>query len=134
MPLFRQCVQYRSFRLLSARKFDCLGVIGTYFNVSPTRNRSSPLDVLPKALRELYNNMSRTTESVVPLTFLTILRQVVPQFAEVDRSKSGMMASYAQQGLFPSISFDLAIITEMLSRCRRVLDTDLACIEGRPRY
>ncbi|KIM61831.1 hypothetical protein SCLCIDRAFT_1178973 [Scleroderma citrinum Foug A] len=58
---------------------------------------SSPLDVLPKALRELYNNMSRTTESVVPLTFLTILRQAVPQFAEVDRSKSGMMAAYAQQ-------------------------------------
>ncbi|KAL4065479.1 hypothetical protein V8B97DRAFT_2010451 [Scleroderma yunnanense] len=58
---------------------------------------SSPLDVLPKALRDLYVNMSRTTESVVPLPFLTVLRQVVPQFAELDRSKSGMMAGYAQQ-------------------------------------
>ncbi|KAF9221830.1 cysteine proteinase [Gyrodon lividus] len=58
---------------------------------------SSPLDVLPRALRDLYYNMSRTTESVVPTTFLTVLRQVIPQFGEVDRSKSGMMAAYAQQ-------------------------------------
>ncbi|KIO05881.1 hypothetical protein M404DRAFT_15289 [Pisolithus tinctorius Marx 270] len=58
---------------------------------------SSPLDVLPKALRDLYNNMSNTTESVVPISFLTVLRQVVPQFGELDRSKAGMMPGYAQQ-------------------------------------
>ncbi|KAI6167703.1 hypothetical protein EDD17DRAFT_1534319 [Pisolithus thermaeus] len=58
---------------------------------------SSPLDVLPKALRDLYNSMSQTTESVVPASFLTVLRQVVPQFSELDRSKAGMMSGYAQQ-------------------------------------
>ncbi|KAF9235909.1 hypothetical protein BU15DRAFT_77515 [Melanogaster broomeanus] len=58
---------------------------------------SSPIDVLPRGLRDLYTNMSRTTESVVPTSFLNILRQVVPQFGEVDRSKAGMLAGYAQQ-------------------------------------
>ncbi|KAH7882689.1 hypothetical protein F5I97DRAFT_301459 [Phlebopus sp. FC_14] len=58
---------------------------------------SSPLDVLPRALRDLYSNMSRTTESVVPTSFLTVLRQVVPQFNEIDRAKMGMLAGYAQQ-------------------------------------
>ncbi|KAG6334550.1 hypothetical protein ID866_4547 [Astraeus odoratus] len=60
-------------------------------------NTTSPLDVLPKTLRDLYDNMSRTTESVVPVAFLTVLRQVVPQFGEIDRSRAGMMAGYAQQ-------------------------------------
>lgn len=58
---------------------------------------SFPLDVLPKALRDLYNTMSQTTESVVPAVFLNVLRQVVPQFSELDRSKAGMMSGYAQQ-------------------------------------
>ncbi|KAF8836234.1 cysteine proteinase [Paxillus ammoniavirescens] len=60
-------------------------------------NTSSPIDVLPRSLRDLYSNMSRTTESVVPTTFLTVLRQAIPQFGEVDRSRAGMMAGYAQQ-------------------------------------
>lgn len=60
--------------------------------------RSSPLDVLPRALRDLYSNMSSTTESFVPATFLTVLRHVVPQFNELDRSKSGPLMGYAQQG------------------------------------
>ncbi|KIJ64270.1 hypothetical protein HYDPIDRAFT_90832 [Hydnomerulius pinastri MD-312] len=58
---------------------------------------SSPVDILPRALRDLYSNMSRTTESVVPATFLSVLRQVIPQFNEMDRSKGGMMAGHAQQ-------------------------------------
>lgn len=60
--------------------------------------RSSPLDVLPRALRDLYTNMSRTTDSVIPNTFLTVLRHAVPQFNELDRGKSGSMMGYAQQG------------------------------------
>ncbi|KAH7928034.1 cysteine proteinase [Leucogyrophana mollusca] len=58
---------------------------------------SAPLSILPKALRDLYSNMSRTSEGVIPTNFLSALRQVVPQFGEVDRSKAGMMAGYAQQ-------------------------------------
>ncbi|KAG2078471.1 cysteine proteinase [Suillus decipiens] len=61
---------------------------------------SPHLDVLPRALRDLYSNMSRTTEGYIPTTFLTVLRQVVPQFGEVDRSgKNGILgpAGYAQQ-------------------------------------
>ncbi|KAG6377843.1 hypothetical protein JVT61DRAFT_14624 [Boletus reticuloceps] len=61
-------------------------------------NTSSPLDVLPRALRDLYSNMFRTTESVIPNAFLTVLRHAVHQFNELDRSKSGaLMMGYAQQ-------------------------------------
>jgi ubiquitin carboxyl-terminal hydrolase 14 len=59
---------------------------------------SPHLDVLPRALRDLYSNMSRTTEGYIPNAFLTVLRQVVPQFGEIDRSgKNGMLGGYAQQ-------------------------------------
>ena len=60
--------------------------------------RSLPLDVLPRALRDMYSNMSRTTESVIPNAFLTVLRHAVPQFNELDRSKGGALMGYAQQG------------------------------------
>ncbi|KAG2130373.1 hypothetical protein DEU56DRAFT_815676 [Suillus clintonianus] len=57
---------------------------------------SPHLDVLPRSLRDLYNNMSRTTEGYIPTAFLSVLRQAVPQFGEIDRSgKSGV--GYAQQ-------------------------------------
>jgi hypothetical protein len=36
-------------------------------------------------------------ENVTPLAFLQTLRQVNPQFAEMDRGKAGAMG-YAQQG------------------------------------
>ncbi|KAI1787341.1 cysteine proteinase [Ganoderma leucocontextum] len=38
---------------------------------------------LPMALRSLYSDMANTTDSVVPTTFLSALRQAVPQFGEV---------------------------------------------------
>ncbi|KAF8999843.1 hypothetical protein BDQ17DRAFT_1391450 [Cyathus striatus] len=56
---------------------------------------------LPGALRDLYHNMSRTTDSITPLGFLQILRQVNPQFGEMDRSGKGaipgMGPMYSQQ-------------------------------------
>ncbi|KAE9403389.1 cysteine proteinase [Gymnopus androsaceus JB14] len=56
---------------------------------------------LPKPLRDLYANMSRTSDSVNPMSFLTVLRQVNPQFAERDRSGKGAMmgmgGGYSQQ-------------------------------------
>ncbi|KAI0772406.1 cysteine proteinase [Trametes elegans] len=55
---------------------------------------------LPMALRNLYTNMSRTTESVTPASFLAALRSAFPQFAEQTRG-SGMKGllggGYAQQ-------------------------------------
>lgn len=39
----------------------------------PALQSSTPL---PGALRDLYRNMSRTTDSIVPSTFLQVLRQV----------------------------------------------------------
>ncbi|EIW76622.1 cysteine proteinase [Coniophora puteana RWD-64-598 SS2] len=60
-------------------------------SVAPT------LDVLPRAMRDLYSSMGRTTDAFIPNSFLSVLRQVVPQFNEFDRSKVSMMASYAQQ-------------------------------------
>jgi hypothetical protein len=35
---------------------------------------------LPAALRDLYRNMSRTTDSIVPSTFLQVLREVCSFF------------------------------------------------------
>ncbi|KAH6912061.1 ubiquitin carboxyl-terminal hydrolase 6 [Coprinopsis sp. MPI-PUGE-AT-0042] len=56
---------------------------------------------LPGSLRDLYHNMSRTTDSLIPTGFLQTLRQVNPQFAEMDRregkSSMGMPMGYAQQ-------------------------------------
>ncbi|KAF8622639.1 hypothetical protein AX15_006887 [Amanita polypyramis BW_CC] len=59
--------------------------------------RGSPL---PNALGDLYKTMSSTTENVNPSSFLQILRQVNPQFAERDRSARGGtagLALYSQQ-------------------------------------
>lgn len=57
---------------------------------------------LPQPLRDLYGSMFRTSDAVNPMSFLTALRQVNPQFAERDRSGKGAMmgltAGYAQQG------------------------------------
>lgn len=48
---------------------------------------------LTAALRDLYKNLAQTTESFPPFAFLTILRQVAPQFAEMSRDGH----SFAQQ-------------------------------------
>ncbi|KAJ4500456.1 cysteine proteinase [Lentinula lateritia] len=51
-------------------------------------------------LRDLYANLSRTSDAVNPASFLNILRQVNPQFAERDRNRKGSMGiggGYAQQ-------------------------------------
>ncbi|PPQ95123.1 hypothetical protein CVT25_011666 [Psilocybe cyanescens] len=67
---------------------------------APSLQSSTPL---PAALRDLYHSMSQTTDSVTPVRFLQVLRQVNPQFAEMDRSEKRagdlMMGrqAYAQQ-------------------------------------
>ncbi|KAF8064043.1 hypothetical protein FPV67DRAFT_199304 [Lyophyllum atratum] len=63
---------------------------------TPSLQSATPL---PAALRDLYSTMSRTTDSITPMTFLSTLRQVNPQFAEMDRSSkaSGLGRGYAQQ-------------------------------------
>ncbi|KIJ25309.1 hypothetical protein M422DRAFT_785614 [Sphaerobolus stellatus SS14] len=43
---------------------------------------------LTKAMAQLYDSMERTTEGFPPMHFLSVLRQVVPQFAEVSRQGS----------------------------------------------
>ncbi|KAI8968106.1 hypothetical protein BD414DRAFT_504371 [Trametes punicea] len=65
--------------------------------------KSKPISTppgLPMALRNLYTNMAKTTESVTPSAFLAALRQAFPQFAEQTRA-TGMKAllggGYAQQ-------------------------------------
>ncbi|OSX58024.1 hypothetical protein POSPLADRAFT_1061110 [Postia placenta MAD-698-R-SB12] len=55
---------------------------------------------LPSALKSLYTQMSRTTESVVPGGFLASLRQAFPQFAERAQNSKAigtMLAAYSQQ-------------------------------------
>ncbi|GAA5846356.1 hypothetical protein JCM5353_005260 [Sporobolomyces roseus] len=48
---------------------------------------------LTKSLRDLYQNMSKTTEGFPPFAFLNMLRQFAPQFAERSRTNG----QYAQQ-------------------------------------
>ncbi|KAF7321006.1 Ubiquitin carboxyl-terminal hydrolase [Mycena chlorophos] len=58
------------------------------------------LAALPAALGSLYSSMVQTSDTVTPVTFLSILRDVNPQFAERDRGghSHGMMGGgYAQQ-------------------------------------
>ncbi|KAJ7858625.1 hypothetical protein B0H14DRAFT_2748222 [Mycena olivaceomarginata] len=52
---------------------------------------------LPGALGSLYSTMSRTADTVAPVAFLNLLREVNPQFAERTRGGNAMLASYAQQ-------------------------------------
>ncbi|EIM84385.1 cysteine proteinase [Stereum hirsutum FP-91666 SS1] len=64
--------------------------------------RSTPSDTLPRSLRDLYNTMSNTTDGVTPFSFLQMLRQAAPQFAERARGSKGGngildMGGYAQQ-------------------------------------
>ncbi len=61
---------------------------------------SRDLNPVARTLRDLYTSMSRSTGGVMPLAFLTVLRDAVPQFAERSRTGNG----YAQQG-FPPTSF-----------------------------
>jgi|ERR1700691_1426713 ubiquitin carboxyl-terminal hydrolase 14 len=64
-----------------------------------TNASSSPL---PKALATLYTSMHRTTDAVMPMAFLQVLRTAVPQFGERDR-REGIMAGYAQQGTWDDL-------------------------------
>ncbi|EDR09383.1 uncharacterized protein LACBIDRAFT_190082 [Laccaria bicolor S238N-H82] len=61
---------------------------------APALHSTTPL---PASLRDLYHNMSRTTDSITPIGFLQVLRQVNPQFAEVDRSGKGGMMGDAEE-------------------------------------
>ncbi|KAJ7270677.1 hypothetical protein B0H12DRAFT_1229171 [Mycena haematopus] len=69
---------------------------------APTGPVRPTLTGLPGALGSLYTTMSRTADTVAPVAFLNLLREVNPQFAERDRAHShGMNAllggGYAQQ-------------------------------------
>jgi ubiquitin carboxyl-terminal hydrolase 14 len=68
-----------------------------------TNASSTPL---PKALATLYTSMHRTTDAVMPMAFLQVLRGVVPQFGERDR-REGILGGYAQQGKCLFLSFFL---------------------------
>jgi ubiquitin carboxyl-terminal hydrolase 14 len=61
--------------------------------------RSRDLNPIARTLRDLYVSMSRSTGGVMPLAFLTVLREAVPQFAERNRTGTG----HAQQGFPPTL-------------------------------
>jgi ubiquitin carboxyl-terminal hydrolase 14 len=63
--------------------------------------RSRDTNPIARSLRDLYAALARSTGGVMPLSFLTVLRDAVPQFAERSRNGNG----YAQQG-FPSTSMN----------------------------
>lgn len=53
--------------------------------------------------------MARSTGGVMPLSFLTVLRDAVPQFAERNRTGNG----YAQQGILYCLAIYGANIAQM---------------------
>lgn len=55
--------------------------------------QAGPTNALTSEMRRLYQNMSQTTDTIIPLMFLQRLRTVNPQFAE-QRPGQG----FAQQG------------------------------------
>lgn len=52
---------------------------------------------LSASLRDLYKSLGSTTEAFPPLVFLTILRQVAPQFAEQQREGGGFAQQDAEE-------------------------------------
>ncbi|WFD36930.1 ubiquitinyl hydrolase 1 [Malassezia cuniculi] len=66
--------------------------LGAALKESPARIGTSGDAGLVAALRDLYRDLGNTTEAVPPIVFLTVLRQLAPQFAE--RGEGG---GYAQQ-------------------------------------
>jgi len=57
-----------------------------------------PESNLTASLRDLFKSLSQTTDSVPPFAFLTLLRQVAPQFAEMARGSAATGGGgYAQQ-------------------------------------
>jgi len=74
--------------------------------------------------------MHRTTDAVMPMAFLQVLRGVVPQFGERDR-REGILGGYAQQGkcLFLSFFFGSIVMVadDTLVRCGRMLGEDCRC-------
>ncbi|KAF7307775.1 Ubiquitin carboxyl-terminal hydrolase [Mycena kentingensis (nom. inval.)] len=69
---------------------------------APAAGPRPVLSALPAGLGQLYSRMLQTTDTVTPTAFLSVLREVNPQFAERDRghSHSGLAAAmigYAQQ-------------------------------------
>ncbi|KAJ3559695.1 hypothetical protein NM688_g182 [Phlebia brevispora] len=67
-----------------------------------TALQEAPTGGIAGSLKDLYNNMSKTTEAFTPATFLTNLRRAFPQFAELSRPSGGgmkglMSGGYAQQ-------------------------------------
>ena len=93
---------------------------------------SSAPSGLPIALRSLYSEMSKTTDSVTPHVFLVALRQAFPQFAEQSRSASAKMmggVAYAQQGIF--VASQVSTYTYVFYRRGRVLGTNDKRVERR---
>lgn len=66
--------------------------LSTALAESPARIGSSGDAGLTAALRDLFCDLGNTRDAVPPIVFLTVLRQIAPQFAE--RGESG---GFAQQ-------------------------------------
>ncbi|KAJ7452084.1 hypothetical protein B0H11DRAFT_2068043 [Mycena galericulata] len=77
------------------------GLIPAAGDANANANAGPVLAALPAALGSLYTRMQRTADTVAPVAFLNLLREVNPQFAERDRAHShgmsAMMGGYAQQ-------------------------------------
>ncbi|KAJ6493932.1 hypothetical protein C8R47DRAFT_1318835 [Mycena vitilis] len=69
---------------------------------NPPAGGGPVLAALPSALGSLYTRMAHTADTVAPVAFLNLLREINPQFAERDRAHSSGMSAlmgggYAQQ-------------------------------------
>ncbi|KAL5520259.1 hypothetical protein ACEPAG_9472 [Sanghuangporus baumii] len=63
----------------------------------PTTSTSEGNPMLTVALRDMYASLRTSVDAFTPLSFLSALRQAVPQFGELARVGKSGMGGYAQQ-------------------------------------
>ncbi|KAL5479043.1 UBP6 [Sanghuangporus weigelae] len=63
----------------------------------PTSSTSEGNPLLTVALRDMYGSLRTSVDAFTPLSFLSALRQAVPQFGELARVGKSGMGGYAQQ-------------------------------------
>ncbi|EJD05216.1 cysteine proteinase [Fomitiporia mediterranea MF3/22] len=63
----------------------------------PSSSTSEGNSSLTRALSDMYASLRTSVDPFTPLSFLSVLRQAVPQFGELARVGKGGMGGYAQQ-------------------------------------
>lgn len=72
----------------------------------------TPEDRFTASIRNLYSGLGHSTDPVPPLVLLSELRNLAPQFAEMDSAGRG----FAQQGTLTMTPSTSVLIVQMLTK------------------